>query len=764
MGGYEEMFVRLRDGVNDTWGKTTPVGGIGDEATFAKYLDEADGRITEARIMADGVGQAARDFTLLAYPLKKNIDLPMSYIYPYQFWYSRTYAHWIKRMTSDPQVIASYSRYRTALEKEHAGAPDWWKYNITSNELLGLDSKNPLYFNLEATLNPLNGLTGVDFDDPVKRTGWVTTLMQEMGKFGPSMWTPYQLATAASLYMRGENEAAERWGSRLFPQTATIRSITALVLDKPLELDPNVHFFSGGLGPYERRRVGRVLAAFVSEERYPEAAVIDAANNQSGPIWEDAVLRAAQERGPGQLSSFLLGTGFRARSQSDLTIDAFYSTYNKFWAMEPDMTPDEVRNGLNSLRKRYPFMDTLLLSRKGGIDRDRAFAYNVLSRIPPSQSDDFADLVGIDPRLLNRFYDEKGHMEEWPQADMENFMTGMLSLSMILDMPPQATRDEWLNAKIAYTSMLDAGKELYGDDIWDRAEVYFGAFDDTQEGTDRANAILEADPELEEALGWRDDKAIFSPVLAAYYANIQKLERYYNGKMFDAIEKELGEDIWDKWAVYFALGAIDEDAQSQYWEENPELERYGDLKDEWVPLVQQHSITLAQFLPKGKGASVREIEEELGLAAEDAIENFPQVSQNAPSLEQWTVALGGPTFNLVMDTLQSAEPMPLSVQKKLDQLGRKMGFGGAEGLVTAISTSLPSATGTTTTQDAVSSEELRGLQARSRTEKLKKLREKLEKFLKGTFTPREKAIIEEDAAELGLKLVFNEENQTYSLK
>jgi hypothetical protein len=94
-----------------------------------------------------------------------------------------------------------------------------------------------------------------------------------------------------------------------------------------------------------------------------------------------------------------------------------------------------------------------------------------------------------------------------------------------------------------------------------------------------------------------------------------------------------------------------------------------------------------------------------------------------------------------------------------------MGFGGAEGLIAAVSASLPSATGVTTpTAPAVSAEQLEGLQRRSRAENLQKLVEKLNRFLKGNFTPREKAIIEEDAAELGLKLVYDEAAQTYTLE
>ncbi|KKM60816.1 hypothetical protein LCGC14_1538000, partial [marine sediment metagenome] len=662
LAGAEEVFQRLNDGIEDVWGQTNPVRGVGNETAFKNWLDEADGRITEARIMADAVGQAARDFTLLAYPAKKNIDLAMAYIYPYQFWYSRTYIHWIERLARRPYLASGYARYRSTLEKIHAGAPEWWKYNLNSGEMLGLWKENPLFFNLEATLNPLNGMTGVDFDDPDKVTGWATDFLQNIGKFGPSTWTGYSLAAAMAAKINGEDRAAAKWSPRLIPQTATIRSVAALAgID--LELDPSVHLFGGGMGPYEQRRVGRMLASYGDRSKYSDAEIIDAANSQSGPAWDEAVLEQSQQRAPGQLASATLGIGFRPRSNTDLAIDAFDQQHRRFWAMADEMSPQEIRNGLNNMRAKFPFMDVLLLSRKGGLDRDRAFAYNVLGRIPPSQSDDFAKLVGVDPRLLSKFYDTKGQIDAWAETDREKFMAGMLDLSMVLDMPQQVTRDEWTNARNAYSSMLDEQKRLFGDDIRDQINAYFASFDDTQEGRDLANQMLKTNPALEAAMDWQDERVVFSPVLASYYANLQKVQKYYDGLMFDAIEKELGPEIWDKWAVYWALEAVSKKAQRDFWKANPDLARYGDLRDAWTPLANQHAVRVGRLLPQGTGASQRQMEDELGLGAEDVAANFPQIGGETISLDQWQQAMGGPSFNLVMDFLLNDEDMPLSVEK-----------------------------------------------------------------------------------------------------
>ena len=688
MAGIEGIFKRLDEGIENVWGQSNPVRGVGNEVAFKKYLADADSRITEARVMADAVGQAARDFTLLAYPAKKNIDLVMAYIYPYQFWYSRTYAHWMQRLARKPYLLSGYARYRATLEKIHAGAPEWWKYNVNSGEMLGLWKENPLFFNLEQTINPLNGLTGVDFNDPDKVTGWATEFLQEIGKMGPSTWSGYSIAAAVASKLTGEDRAAAKWGSRLIPQTATFRSAAAL-FGKDVEIDPFTHIFSDGLGPYERRRVGRMLASYGDRGKYSEAEIIDAANTQSGPAWEEAVLEQSQQRAPGQIASATLGVGFRPRSQTDLTIDAFDQAHRRFWAMSDTMSPQEIRNGLNNMRAKFPFMDVLLLSRKGGLDRDRAFAYNVLGRIPPSQSDDFADLVGIDGRLIRKFYDTKGHIDEWAETDREKFMAGMLDLSMVLDMPQQATRDEWTAARNAYASMLDEQKRLFGDDIRDQIDAYFAAFDDTQEGKDLANQMLKTNPALEAAMDWQDERVIFSPALASYYANLQKVEKYYDGLMFAAIEKELGPEIWDKWAVYWSLEGVSKKAQRDFWKANPDLARYGDLRDAWTPLAKQHAIGVGRLLPEGTGATQRQMEQELGLGAQDVAADFPSLARKQITLDQWQQAMGGPAFNLVIDFLLNDEDMPLSVEKKLDEMAQRMGLGDASDLIAAISTSLP---------------------------------------------------------------------------
>jgi hypothetical protein len=570
-----------------------------------------------------------------------------------------------QRIARNPAIASQYLRYKDTLAKLHADAPEWWKYTVNTNELFGLDWENPMYFNLEATLNPLNGLTNVDFDDPAKRTNWFTGLLQDMNKYGPSTHTLYSIAVAMGLYAKGEQDAAARWAGRLFPQTRTIKAAASLAFDKPIELDPFVHLFSDGLDPYERRRVGRSLSA-MADDGYTEAQVIDASYRQSGPTWDDAVLRATQARAPGQISSFFMGVGFKGRTESDMQIDTFYNDWYRLWEMEPNLSPDEVRRAMSDMREAYPFMDSLLLSRKGGLDRDRAYAYNVLGRIPPSMGDDIAKAVGVDYELFKKFYDDKGHMEEWPEQDADRFMAGMVDTAAVLDMPDSATRDAWDTAKEANGRMRETGKRFFGEDIWEMENTYFAKMGDTPEEREEAYAYLDENPRLRDARQWKASTIMRSPTLSAYYTSLDKIEAYYKGEMYKAVEDELGAEIWDtKDGYYDAKDRSSSDAKA-YLRTHPEMKRYWDILDEWEEYIASSTIRVAELIRPGPGPTVREVMGEMGFTSEkveEIVEQYPP-SFEAPD-EMLETALGEEGYRLYLD----GPPYPDVLLRRMEELG-----------------------------------------------------------------------------------------------
>jgi hypothetical protein len=573
------------------------------------------------------------------------------------------------------------------MESVHAGAPDWWKYQVNTNELLGLDAENPVFFNLEATLNPLNGMTGVDFMDGEKRGTWFETALDDLGKFGPTTWTPFSIATAVAAYMRGDEESAARWAGRLFPQTASIKAGLGLlhhkVSDLPLqgEYDPFVHLFSGGLDPYERKRVGRALGMLVDEGAIDAATARDAARTQKGPVWDMALDRAVNERAPGQLASFFGGVGLKMRSQSDMEIDQFWGDYGRLWSMEPTLSSEEFRVGMDDLRARYPFMDAVLISRKSTLARDRAYAYSVLGDIPPSMSDDFASWAGLSGDMLSKFYDTKGGIDQWEESDRSRFMAAIVDIAAVIDIPDEATRAEWTQARGRYNAVLAQGKQLFGDDIWDRVDLYYGSKGDTPQAQQQSDMILLADPEIQQALDFKAGMVTNDPVLFPYYASLSQIERYWKSLMYTEIEQATGmpiAQVWESWDQYY--NQLPGSERKAYKAEHPELNTYNDIKDKWQPVVDEK---VAEFGMKIRDIPV-EVREGAGqtfgqegvLAGLEQGRGFPQYSW-----QEWEGILGDSLARLVLDNAARGDPLPKAADGRLNAIASDMGLPSGDAVL-----------------------------------------------------------------------------------
>ncbi len=581
-----------------------------DTKNLVKWGEEAQTRINEARHVAGQIASAERDFGLHNYGKRYGFDLVAGLIFPYQFWYSRSYVKWMKRMVQNPSILSAYLRYRRTLEKMHAGMPDWWKFQLSTNEVLGMNSENPLFFNLEAMVNPLNGLTNVDFTDPERRKDNWGAAMEDIQKMGPSVWTPFVLALASFYSFKGEKEAAARWAGRLLPQSKAFRDATALIDPKGLgvELDPSVHIFSGGTEAYERGRVGRQLGMMLNEGKYSPEDIIDAGYRQTGPIWDVARARAIHDRAGNMAlisGQFLFGVGLKPRPQNDIQIDNMYREMYNLIGSRPNMPIEKYTEAWNVLREAYPFMDTVLLSKKHGQARDEALAWNVLNRIPPGKSFELAEQVSLDFDVLSKFRENKGDLSMLNEAERLEFMAGVMQLSALLAIPDQMTRRDWTQAKNSYSEMLIQGEAIFGEDIWQKVDLYYAAFDENNQ--DAMRNFLRANPIVQEALDFKQMVVNGNPMLSSYYSSAEKLEKFYKGQFYQTVEQVFGEDIWDKWSVYHELREMDENnAANRYYDEHPELKGYQELRDEVLPLIDTKIIELAGLIDKPKGPFYRD--------------------------------------------------------------------------------------------------------------------------------------------------------------
>lgn len=641
-------------------------------SALSEWGNVARGRMLEAKLMARATGREVANFALLNYADRRNFDTALGYLFMYPYWHSRSYANWMRRIVRNPGVVAAYGKYREALAQIHAGAPDWWKYQVNTNELLGLDSENPLFFNLEATLNPLNGITGIDFDDRDRRKHWLSSLTQDLARFGPSPWTPLNWIAALGLYKKGETEAAQKALGTLLPISRPIRAATSLlgVNDgKGVQIDPFVNLIYGGLDPYERRRVGRALSALVNEGA-DEAEAIEAARTQSGPLWDEAVARGLSETNWGNLSSFALGVGFRGRTINDMQVDKFYNDYYRLWEMRPNLNQQEWSAQMTQLKTTYPFMDTLLISRKGGPERDTAYAYNVIQRIPPSGSSELFEAVGLPRDLYRKFFDSKGDMRDWSESDRNRFMSAVTDLGAILDIPSNATRAEWRAAKDDYAAMIEEGKSMFGADVVDKEEVFYSFGFDTPAGRDAASAFVRANPDLEQYMDWKQQQVIMRPLLAPYYGGIDQIRKYLINQMYNEIEERIG-DTSELWSEYYALkDAGQEDEARAFFRQNPQLRQYQQLRDAWTPRVDAAVLALGKKLPQGTPAALRNVVPQS--AGQQAAQEYLQT--RFVSEADVITAIGMTAYDIVVDSLSGGRSMPSTVRERLENYASRLGI------------------------------------------------------------------------------------------
>lgn len=678
--GTLDALDHVRNGIIERWGLRAPAGA--DMDAFKQLTKELPERMTIARSQSQIVAEKFRDFALLPYGETKNMDFAMSLVYPYQFWYSRSYKNWMQRaFMTNPEIISRYANLKEAMASQQRDLPDWWKSQVNVSGLLGIETDNPVYINLEATLFPLYGLTGTDFNDPVKRTNWFTSTLDDMGKFGPSVWAPYQWATAAYLYANGEKEAASRWGSRLIPQTATVKSISSY-FGTPIEIDPMVQMFSGnGLmdtkasDPYEEGRIARALSAMESEGKYTKEELMDAMYSQKGEIWDEAYRRAVQERAPGQLSSFFLGVGFKGRSQSDIQIDQFYADYSRLKNLfySNHVTKEQYQNSMNEMRNTYPFMDMLLLSRRAGDGRDAAYAYNIISRLPPGMSKEMLEMAGIDPRTAEKFYESGGKLESMPETERQRFLAGIMDMAAVLKMPDGATRQEWTLAKQTYAKMNEQLAQTFGEDIQDKISAFY------ELDSVKRDAYLEAFPEVKQAMEAQTAYIANTPILSTYYGGLEITTRFYENQMYDQLEQEFGLDIQEKMEQYYALKDNLQNAEAKAFYNANNLRAYEARKKELRIEVEKQIMAAANQIPEAEGYGVRpEFSPEYGI--QEDLYQLATTDQQAQTAQEIFNQLSPAVQTLLQESLQSGEQVPSAVLRQIKFIANKYGLSEYEAM------------------------------------------------------------------------------------
>jgi hypothetical protein len=608
------------------------------EKALAQFGKVIEGRMATARATAMKISGAARKFTLLDYRDKRGIDALLAYVYPYQYWYSRTYGNWMKRIVKNPYLGATYGRYRDYMEKIHAGMPEWYRYQVNTNELLGIDSENPLYFNLEATLNPLNGIIGVDFDDPQRRESAFGATVDGLGKFGPSVWTPISMAVALDYWIKGNPESAGVFAGRMVPITSAIKGASAMlgvkgnnpiITPAGIELDP-LMLMQGGMSNYDRRRVGRTLGQMVNNGVITLEQADDAAYQQSGEIWNMAMQYSVNnpekpfysQRGFSQAMGGVLGIGFKGRNTGDALIDKAYSEMNAIMLNKPNMSPEKYAMAWQKFKERYPFMETVMLSRKSDDVRDEAYVWAVLNRIPPGSQDNIIDSVGLSRNILNAFYDNKG-LAGMAETDRMHLIAAARDIGIVLAVPDGTTSHEWAAVRARNSLLNRYSVETFGTDTKELVDQYYQVL-----GTkdySKAEMFLQQHPNVQNYLQYRQQVVLADPLLSKYYGGLDYLENYYRSQFYREAGKKFGAEVFEQLDGYYYLKDNNGDT-AQYLRDFPKVKEYWKLKDNYEGKIAEAIDKASDLFPEQPKPLIRTDAQLNSVGAQDILKGISETT------------------------------------------------------------------------------------------------------------------------------------------
>lgn len=669
---------RWGDKVVNEWGtkvKSTPVDMTDAMRNFRNAFET---RMKPVREMAGRVAVETRNFVLHDYD-KTYMDHGLSYLYgnSFHYWTTRSYAKMLENVVDNPKYANIYMAYRDYIEKEHADMPEYYRQNTVITNLLGIDLSNPYYVNLEAMINPVYGLTGSDFNDPKKRVDWLTNMVSDMGRMGPSFSPLINWAIAGKLYMTGQQEAGERWLGRMLPQSQLVKSASSTFFGEAIEIDPFVQIANqdlfGGVDPYERNRVVAALAMMVQRKEITQEQMIEAARSKSGQIWDAAVNYSAQKRFQGDVSSFFVGVGARPRTQEDMVIEKFWGDYSTLLATKSMMTPDQYRDAWNSLRENPEygmFVDGLILGRKNSAEIETAYAYNVLSRIPPGSTTEITKLLDFDPKWIEEFYDAKGDLSKtnMTEQDKARFMAGIEDMGLMYKLPSNANRQEWAEARSTYTEMKNTMNERYGEGIQDQLQQYYGLdFSDRED-------FLDDNPIVRDALILQDYYLTSTPILNQYYGGFSTMERYYTNIMYRDLEAEYGSDMRNLDLQYSDL--LTKDERKDFERQHPGFKAYLAEKKKLLKDIDARMQEIPFYLPASP--ATQESAEGMSAYQQSLIQaaNVPQVYP----IEFWQESLGNDLVEIMAYYVQSGEPMSYYAKQELEYQAGKLGMNSDEAM------------------------------------------------------------------------------------
>jgi hypothetical protein len=683
----DKLYDELEDWIRDNWGKweETPAGDNMDEyiANLEAMEQRMNDHIGVGRDVATQTAKNKVEFILHDYGNQKNYDTILGYIYPYSFWYTRTYANWIQRIVERPQLMNGYMNWKDKQASINSQLPEYMQSYTDLAPMLkafGHDPEHPVMANLDSMLSPLYGLLGTDFDDPDKRGTQFATVMDNLGKFGPSIHQSYGMLYGLAQYLQGNEEAGDKWlGRFLGTGGRAARAVQPLLgISEDIggtEIDPAriiAAVFEGrkwwqGMDPYEQGRTARELYAMsergeVSEDQIADIADMD--NPWDSPFFRTAIAGARSNRQAGDIFSYVGAPAFRTRSLGDIEADKIDAEFRKVYEMRDRVKEDVYAEMMAALYDKYPAADVMFLMRKSADERDAAFTYHVLRRIPPGATTEIYERVGLNGDDVREFYKTNGKsLEEMSEGQREEFMVGITSLSMALSTPEGATKQEWELASKSYKHIEEQLLENYGEDTKAMVDRYWILMKE-----DRAEAYAFSDkyPQVQQ---WLDDRTMMlnaDPISRKYYASYGGGKSMFNSMKYDELERRFpGMKAMEQ--AYFDARATGKkvkapEALKDYWKAKTALdEHYNNLLWTW-----------GQRLDDGPEIEFRTDfpEEQLTQAAQDVMAT-PYDKAQVPEYydwewSQWANMMSPALQRVVSDWAYRGRPLSDSAESSLE--------------------------------------------------------------------------------------------------
>lgn len=572
---------------------------------FVKTLEP---RMTEVRTAGEQLATYTRDFALLDYGDKSGFDLLAGMLYNYPKWYMGTIKNMAVRALDNPGRIAALFKLRGQLRTINRNLPEWWQDQISLNI-----NGNPIFLNLLATIDPLNGFLGDKFRDPdlYNKDDPLSQMMAEAQQYGPGLHGLLSSLMFARAFAKGDKEAMMGWIGNLGPATKGITAITTLAKEyggKAMDfippggvvVEPWLWNFEGGKvqmtgTKYDARRVGLSLGELVTQKQITAEQAYDAMLAGSGPLYDRALQMSKEKTAWQSLASWLLGAGVKPRPGIEIEVQRMDADRIALMQAKSDGfydgRPEAYRAAWEEMRTTYPWMDFVQGFRRDQTGRANIYAMSVYDRLPPNPRPYFKAL-GLDEDiysdLLNKFYGDKPgqkpcDINNLPPASRELFMSMMKLMGATLSLPNTATGNEWNMARQARAAMYDGLNRQYAN-IEAVQDEYYNILNREE---NKATAGVDAEKYLKqhgELQAYWDDKdaAIAAdPILAKYWGSMELFERVSK----DEFERKMDATypgLRDQIDEYYRIKDTDPAAAKAYLKTHKNVTDYWSKRTEWT--------------------------------------------------------------------------------------------------------------------------------------------------------------------------------------